>query len=231
MTMTPDRIASEASTVLAAVEGGTLAFTDLLRTVSKREDDTATLPVDLPKSVVATSEQLTALASLPSTVAVAVTPTERRRLEADELVALMDERGLLDAVAKLIEDRKEAQRAALFNHFDVEAESTGQTGERDKKGHLLAKAEVVVPGSGKKFTREVRSGSPTLTAEALEAVAQDDSVAGFDHDDYIACTTQVRVVDEAKVLLHLRKKPSIITALAAATQPGSTTAALYVRKG
>lgn len=215
--------------VLAALDGGSVSFSDLLRTVAVRENVTASIPVDLPKQIVVTAAQSAALANAERIVNSGVTPVERRRLSQEELASLMEERETLDAISKMIEDRREAQRAAIFNHFDVEAEATGMVGERDKKGHLLEKAEAVVASAGKKFTREVRRSAPSLDADALAALV-DDAESDFSHDDFLACTTQVRVLDEAKVLMHLRKRPEVINALAKATSEGAASASLFVRK-
>lgn len=39
-----------------------------------------------------------------------------------------------------------------------------------------------------------------------------------------------RVLDEAKVMMHLRKRPEVINALAKATTEGAASASLFVRK-
>lgn len=221
--------ASPASTALAAVERGALAFGDFLRSVARRQVATEQV-IDLPKPVVLTPEARQGIDLLPSVIDGAVTPTERRLLTQDEVASLMAERIIIDNVTKVLEGRKDAQRAAIFNHLDAELEQMGQAdAERDAKGHFTVKGEVSVPETGRKFTRELRNGSPSLDAESLLALVDDPSVA-WTHDDYLACTTQVRVVDEAKVLLHLRKRPEAVAAIAQATKLGSTTASLYVRK-
>lgn len=226
-----DTLPTATSKALAAVEGGAIAFGEFLRTVARRDPADTTPAVDLPKAVVVSAEQAAAIATLADVLATAVTPTERRTLTADEVVSLMGERAVLDAVAKVIDGRKDAQKAAIFNHLDVELEAAGATGDadRDAKGHYAVKGEVAVPEAGKKFARELRTGSPTLDADALAALVDDPSI-DFSHDDYLACTTQVRVLDEAKVLLHIRKRPEVVAALGRATKAGSVTASLNVRK-
>lgn len=122
----------QTSKVLAALDNGNVSFSDLLKTVAVRENVVGNIPVDLPKQVVVTAAQSAALRDAEMIVGSGVTPTERRRLSQEELLSLMEERETLDAIAKMIEDRREAQRAAIFNHFDVEAEAAGIVGERDK---------------------------------------------------------------------------------------------------
>lgn len=124
----------QTSKVLAALDNGNVSFSDLLKTVAVRENVVGNIPVDLPKQVVVTAAQSAALRDAEMIVGSGVTPTERRRLSQEELLSLMEERETLDAIAKMIEDRREAQRAAIFNHFDVEAEAAGIVGERDKRG-------------------------------------------------------------------------------------------------
>ena len=145
---------------------------------------------------------------------------------------MMAEREDLDALEKYIKARKDAHRTMVFNHLDIEAEEAEMVADTDTKGHVLAKGEVASTG-GHRFTRELRAGSPTVTAEALEElVIRGDVVSDdvFDHEDYLACTTQVRVLDEEKTLLHMRKNPDIVQALAAAATPGRVTASLNRRK-
>lgn len=160
-----------------------------------------------------------------------VTVTERRRLDQDEVNRLMKERIELDEIEKYIKARKDAMKTMVFNHLDIDVEEAGAVATPDSKGHYLAKGEVV-SNVGHRFTRELRSGSPTVTAEALEDLVESGTVSEdvFSHEDYLACTTQVRVLDEEKTLLHMRKRPEIVEALAAAAVPGKTTASLNRRK-
>jgi len=219
-----------ATTAIEAVEKGTIPFGDFLRTVAKKESSVET-SVDLPSPTVISPEVRAEIVKFVSeTLGNGITPSERRPLTAEEVVSLMEERLMIDKIDSIIKDRKDSHRSAIFNHMDIEDESVGNFGERDSKGHLLNKSAVIASGTGKKFTREIRTSSPSLSAEDLEQMVNDPSV-DFTHDDYLACTTQVRALDEAKVLLHLRKRPEIVDALAKATKVGSQTSALYVRKG
>lgn len=160
--------------------------------------------------------------------------TERRALTQTEIDALSDEREALDQIEKYIKARKEAHRAMVFNHFDIEIEGSLPKAEiakieLDDKRHYLAPQEVHTSDGEKRFTREIRGGKPTLLAERLQELADSDDFDGFDHEDYLACTSAVRVLDEEKALLHLRKKPGIVAAWAAAAEPGKTTASFYRR--
>lgn len=181
---------------------------------------------DIPKPIELSPEASIALTTVATMEPVTV--TERRKLTHEEIVALSDERSDLDALEKYIKARKDAQRAMIFNHLDVEAEEAGEDAPIDSKGHFI-KAGSVDTGTGKRFTRELRTKAPVLTAEGLRDVVDqfDDEV--FSYEDYLAVTTQVRVLDEEKALIAMRTKPGIIQAFAKAAEPGETTASMYRR--
>ena len=107
----------------------------------------------------------------------------------------------------------EIQRAAPLGPDGTTSLSDGED------GWYIAKCGVDSTQHEKGFVRQVQPGSPTLTAEALEAMVGHH---GFTHEDYLACTSAVRVLDEAKVMLHLRKRPEIVAALQEATVRGKT---------
>lgn len=215
------------SAELAVIEKGA-SLPEVLRVISR----SATLvpadqrPADLPKLVLLGEDAQKAMDALRSTNLVQV--DTRRSLTADEVNALLTERASLDALEAFVKARKEAHRSMVFNHLDIEVDGNPPAdADLDDKGHWLVPGSLTVPGAAKKFTREIRQGSPSLTAEALAEVEDGET---FTHEDYLACTTQVRVVDEAKVLLHLRTRPQIVDAIRKATSVGQTTASVYVRK-
>lgn len=215
------------SAELAIIEKGA-SLPEVLRVISRSAVivPAEQRPVDLPKTVVLSDEAQRAMDSLRSTDLVQV--DARRTLTPEEVKAMLDERANLDALEAFVKARKEAHRAMVFNHLDIEVEAnTPADADLDDKGHWLVPGSLTVTGATKKFTREIRQGSPSLTAEALAEVEDGET---FTHEDYLACTTQVRVVDEAKVLLHLRQRPSIVEAIRKATTTGQTTASVYVRK-
>lgn len=179
--------------------------------------------VKIPKKVELSERVAAAVERFPKTIEEAVTPTERRALTTDEVIKLLDEREDLDLIEKVIKERKEAQRIAVFNHHDVVLESKGADATKDldvsEDGWYMVKCGVASPKHDKGFVRQVQEASPVLTAEALLAMVGEH---GFTKEDYLACTSAVRVLDEAKVMLHLRKRPEIVTALQQATTRGKT---------
>jgi hypothetical protein len=86
----------------------------------------------------------------------------------------------------------------------------------------------VVTGKGKRFSRELSGGTVDLTAEDLEQLAEDPD-SGFTREDYLACTRQVRILDEAAATMHIRKKPNLMEVIGKAATPKPKSASLYVR--
>jgi hypothetical protein len=219
-------------TAIQKVNEGSLTMSALLKALSPRPAEVAP-PAQAPMPVAITDEQRRAVERVGEVFG-RVVPTERRALQPAEVTALVEEKETLDALKKMAESRQESLRTTIFNHLDVEAEGSEDFDAddlgRDARGHYTAKGEVRgTPGTAKKFTREVREGAPTLDSEALKALVEDPEVA-FTHEDYLAMTTQIRVVDENKVMLALKKNPALVHAVARATRPGSRTASLNLRK-
>jgi hypothetical protein len=188
-------------------------------------------PVDLPVVVEVTSaisEAVHALGLLtpghePLTV------QKRTELTQMQLDKLSEERDALDVLEAYVKARKEAHRSMVFNHFDVVLEEKGATDEEtDDKGHYLNKVSVNTQAGSRHFDRQISKGSPVVTAEGLADAVE--NVDGFTHDDYLACTTQVRVLDEERTLIHMRSHPvTVVDALRYALKPGKVQAALYHR--
>lgn len=154
--------------------------------------------------------------------------TERRVLTQAEIDALSHERETLDAMEKFIKARKEAMRIMLMNSWDVRVEESGVDADLDDKRHYLTAEETFRSDGAKKWVRQLSEGSPSVTADALKEATE--AVEGFGHEDFLACTTQVRVLDEEKTLIHMRSKPEVVVeALRVAATPGKRTASLYHR--
>jgi hypothetical protein len=175
--------------------------------------------VHIAKKIVLNDRVKRAVDGFPALIENAISPTERRVLTEEEVTSLLEERQNLDLIEKVIKDRKEAHKTIVFNHFDADLEAKGEADglDVDEHGYYIAKCSVGSPSHEKGFVRTVTNGSPSLSTSKLqEQVGQGD----FTHEDFLACTTATRAIDEAKILLHLRKKPSIVSAIGAATTPG-----------
>ena len=192
--------------------------------------------LDLPKTVEVTRKITDAVNTLGlMTVGhKALTLDERRVMAQTELDALSAERDAIDVVIKYLETRKGAMKPMVYNHFDSEIDATLETlGDDgvvppvDDDGHYLTKVSVFAQGGARHFDRQLAEGGPSVTAERLkEAVG---AVEGFEHEDYLACTTAVRVLDEERTLIHMRSHPAVVQALAVAIKPGKTTSSFYHR--
>lgn len=212
------------------VEDEEVSLDVILKTLApKNHQDVA--PADAPLPVRITKKQREALDQLPSVFG-SVVPVERRLLQEEEVTSLIEERMTLDEVGKLAADRKESIRTTIFNHLDVEAEESGVTevvDERDDRGHYKIPGQVHSPDHAKMFSREIRDQAPAISIAVLEELADDPDYPQFTRDDFLAMTTQTRVIDENKIMIRLRKSPGLVEAIALATVPGKRVASLNLR--
>lgn len=215
--------------VVAKIEDGAVSLSDLLKIVAAKPDPLP-VPEHLPLPAQITPDQRKALERLPEVFG-RVVPVERCSLQPVEVKALHVERETLDEIEKMAAKRKEGIRTAVCNHLDVLFERTqaeeAQAAPRDKDGHYVVAGKTPIPDSDKCFSREVRGGAVALSPALLQALVE---AGELEHDDYLAMTTQERVLDENKVMLRLKKKPNLVSVLAKATTVGHSTASLYVRK-
>ncbi len=232
---------AQVTTAIRKVNEGAISFADLLKLVAPPPPPEVAPAQPAPVPGI-TAEQRKALERVVEVFG-KVVPTERRVLTVPEVGQLIEERMTLDAITDLAEKRKEGIRTTVCNHLDLEleAEATKSGAElphRDDKGHYVANGKARNPDQPKQFSRETRGSSPTLDPEALRLLADDAGLqaklaeAGitFTHADYLAMTRPVRVVDEAQVMLHLRKNPHLVHAIKLATTSKPSTASVYLRK-
>jgi len=181
-------------------------------------------PVKIPTKVTLSADQIKAVRKFARVVEAGVAPETRRMLADHEIAALVEERKMLDEIEKVIKARKEAQRIAVFNHYDVELEerdaAAAASTEVTDDGWYITKTSVATPGSTEGFNRVVVEGSPSLTAENLKAVIDGET---FTEADYEACVAKVDVIDELCTLLLMRSKPSVVGAIQKAITTGRKT--------
>lgn len=216
------------------LEKTSLSLGDLLKVLKPEDQIEKVAATEPPLPTAITANEEAALEKVTKVFG-SVIPTERRKLDVGEISQLIEERDTLQTLKKMAEDRiSEGIRTTIFNHLDIVAEENGEADEntpRSKDGHYILPGEARGnPDDETKFKREVRQSSPALDAAALKSLADDPEFEGFTHEDYLSMTTQVRQVDENKVMIALKKNPKLIHAIAEATRPGSKTAALYQRK-
>lgn len=146
-------------------------------------------------------------------------PAVRRELTATERDRLLAFYVKYQAASKAVERAKAAIRTTTFNHLDVQAEKAGvaspEETPRDKDGHYLLPGEIAVEDQDFRMTREVTDPVVDLNADDLKALVE---LRALRHKTYLALTTQVRVVDEAKVMEAVRKDPQLLTTLSHATR-------------
>lgn len=211
------------------VASGTISLSDLLKAVAP-EPIRVPAPTTVPLPAKISQEQSEALEKVVEIFG-KITPQERRTLEPAEIEGLLEERGVLDQIKKMAQSRQDDIRTTVFNHLDVLVEQEGldEDAERDKDGHYAVAGEVAIGDVTTKFVRQISQRSPSITEGSLKALV-DDPDADFTHEDYLSMTSPVRVIDENKVMLVLKKRPDLLPAIAKATQPGGKTASLYQRK-
>jgi hypothetical protein len=215
---------------VAEINKGSITLVDLLKTLAPTptsEVMSATLPV--PAEI--TQEQRDALEKVVEVFG-KVVPTERRALVPTEISDLVEEKETLDQLKGMVASRHENIRTTIFNHFDVEAEERGIPDGTviTKDSHYALPGEARgLPDTPQKFTRQISNVSPSLNLDVLRTLEEDPDVE-FSHKDYLAITDQVRVLNEHKLMLALKKNPKLIVAIARAIKKGSKTASMYLRK-
>jgi hypothetical protein len=241
MSTDPESQALEAvpQEALDGVNTGSITWVNLAKLLVRGQPETPVAPkqVKLPLPAHITEEQVLAIKRLVEIYG-SVVPTVRRALEARERAALMEERQVIDAVANMVETRKDGIRTSVLNHLDVtkESDNGGRPLEDtllDKDGHYLApdKDIVTAPDSDKVFSWETSRFEPEINLVRLKAMAEDPGVPEFTHADWLAMTEQTRVWNEVKTMAHLKKNPSLLAVLARVAEPAKAPrGALYVRK-
>lgn len=230
MTTTPVETTSALREAL--LKGDTKTYGDLLRAavagrLPEGEPPEPTAPAPMP------TDTVKAVKELPKVFG-KVQPATVRSLTPEEIKSLYDERKVLDALKTTIEARRTGIRTTLFNHFDVEADQEDETAdvERSDDGFYILEGVEPIPDTDQCFKREVRAGTPVLTVDALKALEEDPD-SDFSHEDFLAVTDQIRVINEHALVEHLKKgakRPGLLTAVASAVVPARKTVSLYIRR-
>lgn len=230
-------LTKQAQDLLAQIrQGDSVTLKDLVAAVAP-PPSLDTQPVEPPLPSEITDDERAALAHIQDVYG-SVVPSTRRMLEPSEIASLVDERETATTIKGMVERRIEEIKHAALNHFDVRAEQEGiaTPGETPVNGdghYLLDKAQNMragAPGAPKEFAKEARAGTPRIDPDALKAIAEDPEDDRLSHEDYLAMTTQVRVFDEHKAMLAIRKDPNLAQAVAAASETSAPSTSLYLRK-
>lgn len=185
-----------------------------------------------PVPVLALEEsEVQALLDLPKVIEGVRLPTTPRVLEDAEKRDVIRLKDAADAAKKAAEKAILAAKVSFFNHAD---EIAVQRGEVDDSTPITSEGWYVVEdkhsgsvaGEGKKPVREVKRGSVSLSAEDLKALVDSGDL---EHDDYLALTRQVRVVDESRLAEVLQRKPHLIEVVDKAVKVGAPQASFTLR--
>lgn len=215
-----DTVREDVVRKLAFSKSVTLA--DVLKEIAPKGASVVSKPVPLPPAISQAQEE--ALATLVQVFG-SVVPETVRALSETEVGDLLLERRVLTEIETLAKDRKSDIRTTVLNHLDT-VYADDPSIPRDKEGHVLIKDTVETPDDSECFSWEIRNSGGDLDEARLKALEEQGVIS---HDDYLAMTEQVRVVNPNRVLEVLKAKPSLLDALAQATTPVTKTGGLYVR--
>ena len=214
--------------ILDKVKGGTITLSALAAALAPPTAGSEVVAsVASPREI--TEEQRTAIRRLPEVYG-KINPMGRRALTAPETSSLLDERDTLKKVEAMVTARVADITLIAHNHLDAKIDESVPQGKRppmDAKGHYIVEGRLGVPEVAEEFSREVSEGSASLSESSLKALVDSGDLTA---KQYLAMTSQVRVIDEAKIMIALRKDPTLIRAIAKATKPGKKSVSMYVRK-
>lgn len=222
---TPDELTSEqkalAKRTAAEITAGKVQLADVWAALRvepevRRTGDPERRP---PKPLALSEDEKIAIKRLPEVYG-RVAPEDNRLLTQEELVLLIEERGIIDTVLKVIKTRKdESIRETLANHLDhvflhvADADTVALT-PIDKKGHVQTKQDVPVDGTGRKVQKTVSDPKPQLSMASVEQAHKDGKI---DRKTYLKITRMPevpRVLDEPGLAKAIKDDPSLLYVLA-----------------
>lgn len=209
-----------------------LAATDLgsaLKALSKREVSLPAVPSKEPKIVKVTAAQKDALAHLAKDANGLEFPTERRALTTLEKQQYLLVKTEIATVKKFGEKVNDNIRTAVFNHLDAEAFDAGVLADVAADGHVLAPGEIVIDGTGQKFTREITNPQPYVTAEGLDQLYRAGKIT---QEQYMKATRKPivpRELDEEGLLEVIKGDPSVINVLSEILVQDAPQARFWIR--
>ena len=185
------------------------------------DEDNLPIPFPaLPKHVELTPDARAALNKVPKVFG-SVEMETRRRLTDAELKLIAEEDDAVSRSIKTLQDRQKAIRETIRHHNDVVALEGGEAVDRrrrvgsriveattrDHSGHLLlAKPgeprEIKAPGFAKGWRQSFTSGSTEQSLALLEQLFKAEQIT---RAEYLACTREVRVLDEDRIKDFIRK--------------------------
>jgi hypothetical protein len=219
----------------ASAPDGAADLDSVLKAIAaKKPSSVPEKPTTAPKIVEVSDATKTAISRLNDDLSTTHLPSERRRLSPTELTELAKLGTDAKLVQKGVEQAVAAVKQAAFNHLDVGLETDNDPETLadyldPKSGHYLVKGEQEIPGTGKRFVRELAQASPTITATDLKGLWEEGKIS---RALYYRLTRKVAVpreLDEAALLAELKKNPRVADLIAPAVQPGKITASFWIR--
>jgi hypothetical protein len=191
-------------------------------------------PFPAPAEPVTFTDKLrSALRGLPGLFG-QVAPTERRKLEAAELVRLTDEIIAIDELSKQLGDRKNAIQEYVRTHMDFAAEAQGLTPLCDRIAEGVAKGHYLVASPGTPYEVPVEGYSDAWqqrfvkgkVAQDLHTLVELREAGTITQPEFNAFTREVRVLDEDKIKVFIKKAPrrglAILAAITKRNAPGAS---------
>lgn len=157
-------------------------------------------------------EAIKAISALPEVFGTVKAPASRRRFSQAELAKVLTEKNALAEAKKAVTKRESDLNEWVSRHFDVYAEELGlvdpETTPKDAKGHYLIgsagnRLEQAVEGAEKMLTREKENDKTSMSHDLLLAAYEDGKIS---RTEYLAYTSNIRVLDEKKVSTALLSK-------------------------
>lgn len=167
-----------------------------------------------------------------------VCPQARTTLSPVELTDIMQERRIIDQVAKAVENRKEGIKTIVCNHFDVSFETEGLVDETtpvNAEGHYLLMGTHKIPAEGTNYvwSWEVsKGGDPTINTDKLYEICHTDG-SGLTHKDWLAMTYLPEVnrqFSPDKALDYIKAHPELLECLEGAMDVPKPRGSLWPRK-
>jgi hypothetical protein len=210
------------------------SWADVVTAIRKIQPTEAPVPTQA-KRIALSGKQVESLLSLAEHANDLPIPTERSALTASQ------RRELIHAMQTLKDAKATCQtvdtelKAAWHGHFDATAEELSlvgaETPRHRKNGWYLVedKHSGAVEGEPETVVREVRGGKTELTEAGL---AKLETQGVIDHETYLRCTKQVRVVNEDAVVSEIARRadPEFAAKLVAVSEQTDPTVAISLRK-
>jgi hypothetical protein len=194
----------------SALDGAADLESALKSITSRKLSSVPQKPATGSKVIAVKQETKDAISRLNGLLSSTKLPSERRALTLEEQVDIIE----LGSVAKLTVNSLDkvlaAVKAAVFNDLDIELETNGDvSGVPVNNGHYVVQQQKVVPGTDRKFVRQVAEHAPTVTAASLKALWKDGKISRATYYKLTQAVEVPREINEAALLAELQSNPEL----------------------